>query len=46
MSVGGEKRAHLRVVSVQAQGMSMDEAYETVREVRPVVLDRREWVRG
>ncbi len=28
------------------QGMSMDEAYETVREVRPVVLDRREWVRG
>jgi len=28
------------------QGMNMDEAYETVREVRPVVLDRREWVGG
>jgi protein-tyrosine phosphatase len=28
------------------QGMSMDEAYETVREVRPVALDRREWVGG
>ncbi len=27
-------------------GMSMDEAYETVREVRPVALDRREWVGG
>jgi len=25
--------------------MSMDEAYETVQEVRPVALDRREWVK-
>ena len=26
--------------------MSFDEAYETVREARPVALDRREWVSG
>jgi protein-tyrosine phosphatase len=27
-------------------GMSMDEAYKTVKKVRPVALDRREWARG
>ena len=27
-------------------GMNMDEAYKTVRKVRPVALDRREWAIG